>query len=270
MIRRAVLVLFLSLAVGTACTNDLDPCPEGASLAGDRCAIQGAAMPQDAGKPSGSMDAAPEGGGEDDAALDGGDASEMETDAATPEQDADLDAAELDADGNELDAQADATPAPLPDAASDSATDAASDAAVDAGDGAANLCEAEDVARWYDFHLSSVLVTSIGSCWRTEPGCSSDSCPMLACLQQNLGIRGCETCIAEEAACVAAACAERCGASTDNESCRACACSNGCVLAFEACTGATLDVCADCDETTCANMSRLPPELIMAVLQLLL
>lgn len=268
MTRFALLFLRLSLAVAPGCTRDLDPCLKG-SLVGDRCVLDEHSVPADAGEsPPDEMDAAtdsdsdrdagaPWDDADDDVDAAQGDEREMDIVAMLPDGDADLDAAESDTDRSELDAPADAPP------------EATSDAVPDAGDSGA-MCEIEDIARWHDFHLSSALITQVGSCWGTGPGCSSDTCPMSACLRQQLDISGCDTCIAGEATCAAVACADRCGTSTDNESCRACVCSHGCVDAFATCSGATLDVCADCDERTCTRISRLRPELIMTAGQLLL
>jgi hypothetical protein len=68
-----------------------------------------------------------------------------------------------------------------------------------------------------------------------------------------------------EVACVAKSCTKACGASSNDDACRACACENGCVDAFDQCAGEALDVCADCDGKTCSNMSVLRPELIMVI-----
>jgi hypothetical protein len=276
--RLASFVCLVPIVFGLGCTRVVDPCLDGASLAGDQCVrdeVSRAGV--DSGKSSQSVpaedagretdvrdiDADDDDDDDDDNGGDQNDASDFE--AVAPEADAELDAADTDAAGDggpDLDG---APPPPI-----DAAPDAAPDAASDAGDAGIKLCTPEDLTRWQDFHLSTQLVPQIGACWQADAGCSVDSCPMLECMRQDLGVVSCNACGLEEAACIAASCMERCGASGENEACRACACNHGCVAAFETCSGSSLDACADCDETTCTNQSRLPPELILTVLRPLL
>lgn len=126
-------------------------------------------------------------------------------------------------------------------------------------------CAAEDISRWRDFHLSAELVAQIGECAAENPGCVGDSCNLGTCLSRTRRISGCSSCISEEIACANEACVAACGASGTNDACRACACAHGCVAQFALCSVHDFDVCADCDATSCANASLLPPELIMIV-----
>jgi hypothetical protein len=244
----------LSVVLLLGCTRGLDPCPRGASLIGDRCVVDDERRASDAGA-GGVL------------------GSDAESEASTIDAETELDGSDVDAEpapspeaGTDLDAEGDAEPEPGPEDG-----DANSgNPEFDAGDASTTYCAPDDVRRWYDFHLSARMTTEIGSCARVTPGCSAGGCPMISCLLERLSMNGCEDCVADEAACVAAACAEQCGASTDNEACRACACSHDCVVAFEACHGAPLDVCSDCDETTCITKSFVPLAEIMTVVSLLL
>ena len=177
-------------------------------------------------------------------------------DATTP--DADLDAT---LDASDQDATIDAD---TPDA-SDAST------APDADADAPLACTLEDQATWRAFHLSGEVVPAVGECLAANAiSCSKGMCPLDDCLREKAHVSTCEDCVSAEIQCLFAHCKADCGANDTDDTCRACACRNNCIAAFDSCAGEPLDVCADCNETTCANVSFLSPELIMVVVSPLL
>jgi hypothetical protein len=148
-----------------------------------------------------------------------------------------------------------------PDAGRDAATPA------DAGEPDAGIvCEPDDIADWKQFHTTPGLVHAILSC-NAKPLCAGQPCEVIACIRSAAQVQACDLCVADEASCMFMACGAACGARGNDEKCRACACANGCTEAFGSCAGAAMDeVCADCDGSSCSNMSVLPPELIMVIL----
>lgn len=175
-------------------------------------------------------------------------------------------------DGGDANAQPEAGPSPTdpPDAADIFLPDAGqTDASVeDAGLPPGPLCTAEDQAAWGDFHLSGALLSSIASCF--EPSCVlGGACPMDECLASTAGVLGCQECVTAEVECMAARCIAACSGSGSEDRCRACACANGCVDAFDSCNGGeALNVCEDCHGLQCGY--SLSPALIMVVVRGLL
>lgn len=269
-----ILTLAFALVGLLACAREYDPCPAGSmkSPANDRCVAIGQAMSDagvlsadaaphpapnplvDASMPYESIDAAL------DAALGAGDAMTA-GDSAGPTQDGKVpvapDASAADGSARTGDASN------LPDAAA-SAGDAASDA------GAAPACSTEDLAAWRAFHLSDQLTSAIAACFAADPSCLTGSCPLDTCLREKAQVNECDSCVQGETECMATHCLGPCGSSGSDDACRACACAKGCTAIFDSCAGEALDVCADCDGTTCSLMSVLPPEQIMAIVDLVL
>jgi hypothetical protein len=254
-------VRLVSAALGAAClfaacVQSMNPCPAGStgSDTEDRC-VDMSAVEADAG--------------------DGGDPMEDAGDVpAVPVPDpVSKDASVLDAEVDEpIDAGGDASE-PLdggdageePDAGEELDAGGAGDAGV-TDDDAGTQCGSDDVAAWKAFHLAEGLVAQIMTC-AASPSCADGECPLDACVREAAGVAGCSECVAAEVACVVRECATPCGVRGSDDACRACACESGCVNAFGECAATPVeDVCADCSDGTCENMSVLPPELIMAVL----
>jgi hypothetical protein len=217
----------------TACTRVIDPCPAGMQRLDeeDRCVDIDMVSAVDGG-----TDAMPDGALPD------------------PEIDPDPDPATMDGSMEE--------PA---DAGRDSGPDGAVE--DDAGlDGGADQCLAADSEAWKAFHIAPGIIANIVDC---ATQCANGACALDACLRELAGVDGCSECVAEEVACMAELCSSACGASSTDDACLACACEQGCTLEFASCAAASRgETCEDCDADVCeANMSMLPPELIMAVLQ---
>ncbi|MFT3928224.1 MAG: hypothetical protein QM778_37190 [Myxococcales bacterium] len=179
--------------------------------------------------------------------------------------------AEVTLDGAMLDASMDSSTEKdaSPDASDGSidASDGSTDAARDSGGIEPPLsCSPEDEGNWRAFHLSGQLIQSIGACFAGNPSCAKGPCPLDDCLRDKAEVSACNECVTAEVECMVAKCTRDCGANDTNDTCRACACAKGCVAAFDNCAPERLDVCADCDETTCGNLSVLAPELIMVVI----
>jgi hypothetical protein len=150
----------------------------------------------------------------------------------------------------------------------DAGSDAAHDAASDTGT-PVDTCSATDLSLWRNFQISGQLMPTIAICFARNPQCSVGACDLNVCLRDAVGVAHCETCIAEETRCAVNACAAECSASNSSDACRACACRENCIGTEPSCGGmGTEDVCADCDDYTCQNMSALPldPALIMVVI----
>lgn len=244
-------VALVALLAACACTRLVDPCRKGSRWSDSTQACI-PLHPADAGDAStgpderevdsgeGPMDASTQDAQPPDAADDAG----LDATADSGDEDATVDASEHDAgDAGEADADAET---PL-------------------------ACSPEDEAAWRAFHLSGNVVQSIGECFARDPvGCAKGLCPLDDCLREKAQVVACDTCVATEIQCVMTHCKGACGASDTDDSCRACACAHGCVAAFDACALEPLNVCSDCNETTCVNASVLPPELIMVVVSPLL
>lgn len=267
-----IFMLAVAMSGVLACAREYDPCPAGSmkSPANDRCVAIDQAMPDagvlavdagprrapnllaDASMPHQSIDAAL------DASLDVGDAMTV-GDSAAKNRDGKVpdvpDASAADGSAQAADASN------LPDATA-SAGDAASDA------GAAPVCSTEDLTAWRAFHLSDQLTSAIAACFAADPSCLTGSCPLDTCLREKAQVKGCESCVEGETECMATHCLGPCGSSGSDDACRACACAKGCTGIFDGCAGAALDVCADCDGSTCSLMSVLPPEQIIVIVNL--
>ncbi|MFT3928225.1 MAG: hypothetical protein QM778_37195 [Myxococcales bacterium] len=76
-----------------------------------------------------------------------------------------------------------------------------------------------------------------------EQVCDAGTCDPSSCIRSSIGLKGCETCIAAESACVLEFCNSACGAPGSDEECRACTCEAGCVSRFDSCSEMGLDVC---------------------------
>ncbi len=143
---------------------------------------------------------------------------------------------------------------------------------LDSGTDAAvppQVCIEADIAAWEAFHLSSQLVSQIGSCTKTL-GCTPGApCAIDSCLRAAAGVEGCNTCASAEVTCVANECQKPCA--TSDEQCRACACAAGCIGQFESCAERSMSVCTMCDVNSGqCGPDPLAVELIMVVVSPLL
>lgn len=243
--------LLLAALSAAACIREVDPCPEGTryskSLLG--CtdgAVEG--RPSESGNETGGMlDAG------DNPAIDAGIVPDGSYDAgmeSSSGDDAAVDSGERDAgDGGDHD-------------------DAGDAGERDAGDAETPVaCSLDDEAAWREFHLSGKVVQAVGECIALYPlACAKKMCPLDDCLREKAGVTSCHECVTTEVQCLLDQCASACGANDTDDACRACACAKGCVEQFDGCAQEPLDVCSDCDGTTCANAS-LSPALIMVIVR---
>jgi hypothetical protein len=143
----------------------------------------------------------------------------------------------------------------------------AGEAAVDSGEQDASLpplCSEADLANWRTFQASGRLIQTIAAGYASDPRCATGACDLAACLRRAARVTGCIACVAEETRCALTACATSCGSADTGDSCRACGCRQGCIGATTACGMGSMNVCRDCNGTTCGNMS-LDPTLIMVI-----
>jgi hypothetical protein len=135
------------------------------------------------------------------------------------------------------------------------------EAAVDGGDsGGSGLasCTETDLAQWRGFQTSTQLMPAIADCYARDPACAVGACELGGCLRGVAGVTSCSSCATEEARCALVACAAECGSSDTNDACRACSCRQGCIGTTSACAMGSVNACADCNGTTCSNMSLAP------------
>jgi hypothetical protein len=264
------LLSFLMLGGLAGCSQSLDPCPLGSTRSdrGDKCVRSG---------PSGTGD----GDGGIDAQVPGGDGDKPVGDGDKPVGDGDKPVGDGDKPVGDGDAQVGDGDAPVGDGDKpvgdgDGGPDATDrDGGPDADAGAvADSCEADGIGAWSAFHTAAGLVTKIGVCTASDPSCDSDQCALGDCLRKAANVNGCATCVSDEVVCVATQCQEACSGAKPDSQCRACACTKGCVGQFDTCSGAVgsirMDVCSDCDDNDCGNMSVMSPELIMVVVNQIL
>jgi hypothetical protein len=277
----------LLLLVG-ACTRSRDPCPRGRVGEDDRCVsedgmVQGDAdadevIPVDAGRPHRSDGAVnlpdaeglqpsdgemPEASREPDS---GADASSRYDSAIIP-----VDATSLPHDGSASDARADGShDANQESDSAEAAVDASNDAEAPVADAdagpAPDECSGPDLAAWRAFQASGALSTTLVTCFARDPACALGACDVMGCLRASAGVDHCVACVADETRCTLTQCPE-CNSSSPTESCRACACREGCIGGGSACGMGPRDICADCSEAACGNFSALDPALIMVVVE---
>lgn len=246
---RHVRMLASALALFSACTRSVDPCGQGTrwDYADQQCVRDDAQGDGDGGiaQPTSPAD----------------DSGVQNEDAGT---DADMDA--------DIDIVPDASAPPMPDASGQPDrppppdADTAPDANDELPDGAvpAVLCDTDDHEAWQDFHTSGGLIQAIAGCIASNPFCALGVCPLDDCLRETAGVLDCQACVTAEVECVATYCLAACGSKGTDDRCRACACSNDCVAAYNACNGGkALNVCEDCHGLDCGY--ALAPALIMVV-----
>ncbi len=204
----------IACVVLVACSQTLNPCPEGSEVAFDldRCVMIAPVEKPDAG--------------DGPAPRDGGDTE--------------MDAGEMDAGATD----AGATDAGVTDGGGDGTTDATPDSAAPEPDAEVEppVCSEQDVTAWRAFHEREGIVADLTACFAL--GCTALECPAAACVRERAGVAACEACTQAEAECTVSYCGTACGTKGRDEWCRACVCEAGCVQRFDTCARESLDVCA--------------------------
>lgn len=118
----------------------------------------------------------------------------------------------------------------------------------------AGPCNDVDLSRWRAFQTSGRIAQTMATC-ATDPSCAVGVCDLMACVRRTAGLTACSTCVAEETHCALSACPSVCTSSDSSDACRACACAQGCIGATSACGMGSIDICADCNGSTCGNFS---------------
>jgi hypothetical protein len=134
----------------------------------------------------------------------------------------------------------------------------------DGGDDSAAACGTDDLALWRNFQLSGRTVLAMKDCGALGLSCTVPLCDLDSCMREAAGVSGCEACVADEMSCIIGYCAAACDASDAFDTCRKCACDNGCMAAATACGSRELDVCFDCRGATCQTIST-DPSLVMQI-----
>jgi hypothetical protein len=271
--RYAVAWLSPWLLVALACSRSFNPCPRDMVRAGGRCVAEDEA---DAERDTGEQLVTDSSTSPTEEPGQTGDDH-----ASAPEvADAGTDGGALLPDGGAYDGAAallDARPPTGPlDATVDGDSAEASLPSVEAGaadasDGSspdaslADLCGDSDLTQWREFQVSGQLMPTIATCFARDPRCATGGCDLVGCLRASVGVTECGNCIAEETRCTMGSCAAVCFAASASDTCRACACREGCIGGSAHCAMGGIDVCADCDGFTCTQTSTLDPALIMVV-----
>jgi hypothetical protein len=181
----------------------------------------------------------------------------------------------------DLDASTDASTAELIDAGMDGttvrltfdadtdqdgeATDAAH--ASDSGDSGVVpvvACEPADLQRWRSFQVSGLQILTTNDCYTSNSACLAGPCDVAPCLRNAAGVGSCQTCISNEVSCITAMCQVQCAKPDVLDSCRKCACDNGCMGQATGCGLNPIDICVDCLGAHCTEVTP-DPSLVLQV-----
>lgn len=294
--------LLLATLLLAACDHGrpFNPCPRGMVREGEVCVDESTSIPADAqlaacldatNETTQVVDAAvheidgsalmpsSEAGTADTGNAPASDATVGAPDAATPNDasmdggiDANLTDAGVHLDATvdvQLDAIVDASlrEAAAPEASPGDAAGDDSDAALVDATRPIDICTEQDLRLWRDFQLANQLIPTVLGCIARDPLCDKGACDLMGCVRAFAGVSGCSSCVSEEAVCTMGACNAECAASSTSDACRACACREGCIGRSASCGGmGPIDICADCNDYTCQQMSVLDPALIMVII----